>query len=485
MSISAPPASKAHDAVPLVVDLDGTLVTTDLLYEAVGQLAATKPLKLLHMASWLFGGKARMKAHLAAYAAMMPDSLPYNPDMLSLLKQARAEGRKLYLATAADQAQAKVVADHLGLFDGVFASDGTTNLEGEAKAETLCRAFGSGGFDYAGNSTADFAVWAHARRVIAVVKDGSSMARRLSASHPDCLCIQVGPSDLRGYLALIRPHQWSKNLLLLLPMIAGHAVSLENGLSLFLAFVSFCLSASAVYTANDIVDITRDRQHPRKRLRPLATGQVPVLHAMAMVPILAILALLPALALPAGFLFALIGYLAATSAYSLWLKRHAVADVMTLAGLYSLRVFTGAVAISIPLSPWMLAFSMFIFLALALVKRHTELKDRTSAGTGQVPGRGYGQDDLPLLLVMSTASFYASVIVMTLYISSDAVLTLYQKPHGLWLVCAVLLYWVNRVLLLTHRGQMHDDPVIFALKDRVTWLCGALCAAALVWSSLP
>ena len=482
-----PPAT--HDGPnkaprPLVVDLDGTLIRSDLLIESLLRLLAVEPLVALRAPFWLRHGKAAFKVRVTDRTVLDLHMLPLNEDLVELIVAARAEGRPVYLASASDRRHVQTLADHLGLFDGVFASDGTRNLRGAVKADALCEAFGEGGFDYAGDAWVDLTVWERAGGAILV---GAS-PRLTRAARLRCRIVDELPAPRRRWAAALRamrPHQWLKNLLVFLPILAGHAFGAASLGGTVLAFLAFSLAASSAYLLNDLLDLPGDRDHPTKRLRPFASGALPLVYGFALVPALLLGAAVLALFLPPAFLAVLAAYYATTLAYSLVLKRKMIVDVMVLGGLYTLRVIAGAAAVAIPVSTWLLAFSMFLFLCLALMKRITELIARRRTGKGSPPGRGYRLDDLPMISALAGAAGYVAVLVLALYINSPDVAVLYPRPGALWAVCLLLLYWVSRALMVAHRGTMSDDPVVFAVKDRVSLLTGGLVVLFVLLGTIP
>ena len=425
--------------------------------------------------------RAAFKARVATAVALDLARLPFNEEFLAFLRAERARGRRIYLASAADAHIAQAVADELGLFDGVFASDGATNLKSAAKAAALCAAFGAGGFDSAGNANADLAVWQAAGGVLAV-NVSATLLRTVQRRFPGATVITPKQAAARDYIRALRPHQWLKNLLVLVPGFAAHRFDAAMLVACALAFVSFSLCASSVYLLNDLLDLRHDRQHRSKRHRPFAAGRVDMLHGVAMGFAALAGAVGVALLLPLPFLGVLAAYTVLTLAYSVVLKRHPIIDVMTLAGLYGIRIVAGGAAVAVALSPWLLAFSVFFFLCLALVKRSTELIDRLGRGGLDPPGRGYRLTDLSVLQTMAGASGYVAVLVFILYINSPAVTGLYGEVERLWVIPGILLYWVSRVLILTHRGEMHDDPVVFAARDRASLACAGLIALAVLVS---
>ncbi len=468
--------------IPLVLDLDGTLVSGDTLVEAALRLLAADPLAFL---ATLTADRARLKRRMATAVTLNPASLVYNQAVLDLAHSARDEGRPVFLATAADDGIARAVADHVGLFDGVMASDGHTNLKGNAKAAALVARFGAQGFDYAGDAAADLPVWAQARRGF-VVAPAARLLARARAVCGDATAVGAVVSNRPRLVArAMRLHQWAKNVLVFVPLLAAHRA---HGLSLLhacLGFLAFSLCASSVYLLNDLLDLPHDRLHPTKRRRPFASGALPLAWGPGLMVALLGLTLLAAAALPLTFLGMLAAYYASTLAYSFVLKRRAVWDVVALAGLYTLRIFAGAAATSIPISPWLLAFSLFLFFCLAVVKRLTELTLHVRAGgAAALAGRGYRAEDLDMLRSMAASSGYMSVLVMALYINSADVLPLYHHPSALWALCPILLFWVSRVLMLSNRGEMNDDPVVFALRDRVSLLTGAASLVAVLAATL-
>lgn len=465
--------------VALVVDLDGTLVHTDTLHEASLRLAAEQPLALALLPAWLARGKAALKREIAARVRLDVTALPYNEPLLNWLREERARGRRLVLCTASDESTAQAVAAHLGLFDEVLASDGHTNLGGEHKAAALARRFGRAGFDYAGNSQQDLAVWAVARRAVVVT---ASQALAAAASERCAVERVFAPAPARrdDWRRVFRFHQWPKNLLLVVPLAAAHQLAnLAAWRPLALALLAFGLVASALYIVNDLLDLASDRRHPRKRDRPFASGRVPVALGVALVPPLLLGGAVLAVLVGTAFAQWLLAYALLTCAYTFGIKRLALLDCLTLALLFTVRVVAGAAAVSVPLSFWLLAFSMFFFLSLAFVKRYAELLVQHEAGQDHAPGRGYATSDAPLVQTLGVASGFAAVVVLALYINSEAVLRLYRMPVLLWAAVPVLLFWLSWMWLQAHRGHMHDDPLVFALKNRVSLGAGVAFAAVL------
>jgi 4-hydroxybenzoate polyprenyltransferase/phosphoserine phosphatase len=468
----------------LCVDLDGTLIHTDLLFEALLALVRQSPLSLLLIPLWLLRGRAYLKLQIAQRVQFDAAHLPYNRALIQRLQEERARGRRLLLVTASPRPFADLVAEHLQLFDEVMATDEGVNLKGRRKAELLVERFGVRGFDYAGDSRADLAVWAQAREAWAVNADWLTL-QQASKLAPVSQRFRNPRGSPLAYLRAIRAHQWLKNVLVFVPLAAAHKLQ-EPQLLLQAAvmFLAFGLCASSGYVLNDLLDLGSDRAHPRKRKRPFASGALPLSHGVLMVPLL----LAAAVALvywqlgPLALAMLLIYYVG-TLAYSFVLKRLTTVDVLTLAGLYTLRILAGAAATEIVPSFWLLAFSMFIFFSLAVVKRYSEVLSVRSRGEDKLHGRGYSAGDDIVLSVMGITSGFMSVLVLALYVQSAPVRVLYRQPEVISLVCPLLLFWVCRTWFKTHRGEMHDDPLVFAATDPVSWAVAALSIAILTLAS--
>jgi 4-hydroxybenzoate polyprenyltransferase len=467
---------------PLAVDLDGTLICTDLLVESISQFLIQNPFEFFKPLLWLLRGKTVLKTELARRVHLDVSALPYNTDVLDWLHAEKQSGRRLVLATASHRVLAEQVAQHLKLFDEVMATEGDTNLKSAAKAHALVDRFGEGSFDYVGNDWPDLQVWAKAHTAHLVnapdsllrsMREQSSVGQVFNSSHA---------STWMALLKAIRLHQWMKNLLVLVPLMAAHQYTdtSRDGLAL-IAFVVFSLTASSVYLLNDLVDVQDDRHHVRKRHRPFASGTLNLVTGWLAWPVLlGMAAVVSMLCMPALFSVSLGVYFVLTVAYSLHLKQLAVVDVLTLAALYTLRLIAGAAAIDVAISFWLLLFSMFIFLSLALIKRYSELKVARDAGkTGALRGRGYEPDDLELVSSLGGSAGFIAVLVLALYIQDGQAAHLYATPQLIWLACPVMLFWISRAWLIAHRGRMHDDPIVFALKDKVSWGVGLFMLAVL------
>lgn len=458
---------------PLCVDLDGTLIYTDTLWESALLLVRRSPWSFLTMVSWVTKGRAFLKRKIAERAQLQPALLPYNNDVLELIREQKGNGRQIVLATAADHTLAEAVADHLGLFDDVISSDGVTNRKGCDKTAELLHRYGVE-FSYMGDSGADLAIWKVCREAILVNPTRrTEIAARASA--PVSRVIRNRRSRPRLLLKAIRLHQWVKNLLVFVPLISAHKLLNPAQVSQsILAFLAFSFCASSVYLINDIADLESDRQHIRKRYRPFASGELPLWYAGVIIPALLAAAFVLARQISTQFPLMLASYLAVTTLYSFWLKRQLLLDVFALALLYTMRVIAGGVACAILLSPWLLAFVCFFFLSLGFCKRAAEIYNLATSGRKETIGRSYYLSDLSQVNTFGVTSAYISSMVLALYMSSDNVQLLYRNQKLLWLVCPLILYWLNRIWLLTSRGQMNEDPIVFAVRDRTTYVIAAL-----------
>ena len=467
----------------IAVDLDGTITLTDTLHESVLRLVSSKPLCLFLLPFWLVKGIAFLKSKVVENSVLDITSLPYNLPLIDWLREQRAGGNKIVLCTAANERIALAVAEHLDIFDEVIASDASANLKSIKKRKALEKRFGDKGYAYAGNSSADIEVWAGASHAIVVnaaesVQTEASQVASVSRTFPP---VRIGFSV---WFRASRVHQWLKNLLLFVPLLAAHELSNVQSLTaVLIAFLSFSLCASSVYITNDLLDLESDRQHPSKRHRPFASAKLSIPIGVALVPLLAGLGIVLGVVVGTEFLIVLLVYLLLTVIYSLVLKSIVLVDCLTLATLYTIRIIAGAAAVSLPVSFWLLAFSVFIFLSLALVKRYAELTVMLQAGISAAHGRGYTVLDIPILQTFGVSAGYISALVMALYLRSDDIVSLYVQPKVIWFVIPILLFWVSWVWLKATRGEMHDDPIVFAIKDKASLLSAGLAAVVLVYAA--
>jgi 4-hydroxybenzoate polyprenyltransferase len=472
------PGDVSETNVPLCVDLDGTLITTDLFWEAVFTLLSQNPFNLVRLLAWAVRGRAYLKREVFRRIEVDPTSLPYNQELLSYLV-AESENRQILLVTATDAKPAQLIANHLGLFSRVISSDGMQNMSGAAKRAMLVSQFGEKGYDYVGNARADLPVWQFCRRAL-LVNATASLRNAAASVAPVGRTFGRPTSRVRAFLKVLRVHQWLKNILLFIPILTSHQIFRSEPLKqALLAFISFSLCASSAYILNDLFDIKCDRLQAEKRERPLAAGSLSVPQGMVLMVALLIVSILISRALSWQFQITLLFYYVMTLAYSLVLKRRMLVDVFVLGGLYVIRVLAGSAATAIKPSAWLLAFCLFFFLNLAILKRFAELRQMDKNNTEAVAGRAYYAGDLSPLGSLGTSSGFMCVLVLALYINSPQVVPLYKSPSILWFLCPLLLYWISRVWVFAYRGKMILDPVVFALGDRISYLT-ALCGGAIL-----
>jgi len=460
--------------VPLCVDLDGTLIKTELLFESFPRLLKRNPFWLFPAIFWLLRGPAFLKREIAARVTLDPATLPYNESFLTFLREAKRSGRKLILATGSDRTAVMPVANYVGLFDEVLASNGKTNLRGASKRKALTEKFGERGFDYAGNSSEDLAVWQGAREAV-VVNGSRALSDRVAQ------CAKLGPvfssstSRLQSLSRCLQPHRWVKNLIIFVPVLTGHEL---GNTSLLLrtvwAFGAFCLCASGAYVVNDLMDLEADRHHPTRQRRPFAAGDLPLQAGLVFGPALLVTGALVAAQLSWLLAVVVAVYSVLAMIYSWWVRQIALLDVFFVAGSYAVRLVAGYAATGIASSVWLLVFSMFVCLSMALAKRYVELDEQRDHAWKGAAGRDYMISDLRLVAYSGVGSGYVAALVPALYANSREATRLYAHPMRLLLICPLLLYWFSRVWLLARRGQLHDDPIVFALKDPVSYIVGAL-----------
>jgi 4-hydroxybenzoate polyprenyltransferase/phosphoserine phosphatase len=463
------------DVSVVCADVDGTVLATDLLYESLLVALKRRPWILFVLPLWLCRGRAFLKARIAESAKGMSCTLlPIHEPVVEYLRNRAAQGHRVILASASDQSLVSSVAQRLGFVDGIITSDGSTNCKGAAKAKAISEHLGTVPWEYVGDSTADFDVWRHSARAVCVASR-ASFASKVTRAFPQAEVIMVGRPTIHTLARALRVHQWMKNLLVFLPLVLAHEwLNISAVTAATLAAVSFSLCASGVYLVNDLLDLEADRKHPRKRKRPCASGELPLQWAILLAPILFCASFVIAWMVHAEFVAVLGLYLVLTTAYSLRLKALALVDIILLAMLYTIRIVGGGVAAHIVVSQWLLGLSMFLFLSLACVKRFSELLVLQQRNEKKTWGRGYWVGDLEQVAAFGAASGYISVLVLALYVSSNEIVRLYSNPRLIWLACPLLLYWVSRIWLLARRGVVHDDPLVFALRDKVTYIVAGL-----------
>ena len=470
--------------MPLVVDLDGTLVRTDLLHESAILAVTRAPMAAMRALPALLRGEiASLKRQLAEAGPVDAGHLPLREELVAFLGEEKAKGRRLVLATAADETLARPIAARVGLFDEILASDGTRNLKGDSKRSELVARYGEKGFDYVGDGRADLPVFRSARRAVLAGPGVRLRAEVEGAGTPVSAEMPGRPTDIRTVLSAIRIRQWVKNVLVFVPLVTGQVFSSPVLSSAVYAFFALGFLASAVYVLNDLGDLAADRQHHSKRNRPLASGRLSIRAGLFLVPLLLAGSFAFALVLPPGARILLAVYLATTTLYTLVLKRKVLVDVFTLAFLYTLRVLLGGAATGVPVSPWLLAFSVFLFLSLAFAKRASELLAMKERGHDAAAGRDWFVWDSLVVHVLGVASAYLSGLVLAIYIHSDVTKRLYVHPGWLWLLVPALLYWMSRVWVLVGRGDMDEDPIVFAARDRVTWALALASVAVLLMAA--
>jgi 4-hydroxybenzoate polyprenyltransferase len=467
---------------PICVDLDGTLIKSDWLHEAIIALIASNPLMIFMVFIWAVRGPLKLKLELEKRVEIDPTSLPYNYEVINYLKDRKKNGYRILLVSATPENVLRCISEYLNLFDQVLGTDSNRNLKGKIKADTLTELFGEFGFEYIGNSNVDLHIWK--KSALAHVVGSLSLKAKVNSK------VALGQHwnnktfSLFTFFKAIRIHQWVKNLLIFIPILMAHKIN-DNGsiINAVIAFFSFSLTASAVYLMNDLSDIRSDRLNKYKSNRPIASGDMSILFAGMLIPIFLALSFVISMNLTSNFFNILVLYFLTTTIYTFWLKKIVLLDIFTLASLYTIRIIAGGAATSVLVSPWLLAFSMFIFLSLACSKRATELHDMKKISDIKIPGRGYVGQDYAQIVQFGTISGYLAVLVLALYISNPQVTKLYSHPEWLWALCPFILYWISRIWLLTSRGQLHEDPIIFAISDKISYFVMISCLLAL-WFSI-
>lgn len=465
----------------LICDLDECLIKTDALYEQWVSLLKTKPLFFFLSFFWLLKGKAYFKHQIASHTSFKAHLLPYREEVIKLIKSYRTQGKgPVILASASPLPWVQAVANHLGIFDKTIGSTEHKNLKGSKKLQAIKEVIGNGSFSYIGDHVADLALWNESTEIIAI-NPSEHLKSKISALKRHTQFIEDKSSPWKLLIKQIRPHQWVKNALVFLPALAGHKLTAPDVLlKCFLAFAGFCLSASFVYVLNDLLDLPSDRNHHTKKNRPFASGNLSIKWGVFLLPSLLLGVLFFAIQLPVQFAGWVSTYLILNLAYSFYLKQSVIVDIIILSMMYTLRIFAGSAASSVPVSEWLLSFSTLFFFSLACVKRYTEIIRSKNKIT--IDGRGYRQVDHSIIQTLGTGSGLLSILIILLYMQSADVRALYKNPQSLWYATPILLFWVSRVWLLTNRDEIHDDPVVFAVKDKISWLCFALLGVVVGFS---
>lgn len=466
------------DLPPLAVDVDGSLIRGDLLSESALAYLRGSPFRMFAILYWLSKGKAVLKRKLAERVDVDISVLPVNEEFVAYIETEQARGRSIHLATAADGIFAAKLAQRFGFVDGVIASDGVTNLKGEAKARVLAERFPKG-FAYAGDAAADLPVWRAATETV-VVDAARSTLRAAEAIRKPIAVIPRRPLGPMTLLKAARVHQWAKNALVAVPLVlGGKAFDLHAWAIVAIGFVLLGVLASSTYLLNDLWDIEDDRRHWSKKHRAFAAGRIPIAAGLVAAPVGVAAAMAGAALLGSAVFASFAAYLGVTLAYSFRLKRVAVLDVFTLASLFTLRLIIGIALAAVPGSPWLLVFSMFVFASLSFAKRHTEVVRLAASGATRAGGRGYVTADEPFLIGMGVATGMSAVLVMVLYLIDEAFRAgFYTTPAALWTFPCVLFLWLGRVWVLSGRDELNDDPVAFAVKDKPSLALGLVMALA-------
>jgi len=476
--------NKLNDNIPLCVDLDDSFLKTDTLLESILITLKLKPFFLFLLPFWLIKGRAYLKSKISEIAMPNFNTLPINKEVENYIIQQKELNRKIILTTATNENIAKNIVSQTNLFDDFYASSDRHNLRALNKANFLTKQFGEYNFDYIGNSYDDLKVWKYSKNAI-IINPSNKLLNKARKINNNITVINSEKATFYDFIKQIRVHQWLKNILIFFPFLLAHQVNLQNFINSIFAFISFSFLASFVYITNDLFDLEADRQHPTKKNRPIASGRISISKAILSSFILLISGLIISLLLiNKYFLAILLAYLIITTMYTFSLKRIAIIDIITLSILYTLRLIAGGISTDVEVSQWLLGFSLFFFLSLATMKRYTELlviKDLNKVNTS---GRGYNIKDIPLIRTIGLASGYLSVLIFSLYLNSQKVISLYNHPKILWLITFSLLYWISRMWLISHRGEMNEDPIVYTAKDKVSYIIGLIIIILLTGASL-
>lgn len=466
------------------MDLDGTIISTDTLFESMLLAVKLKPLVLFLIPVWILSGRANLKDKLSQIAIPNPNYLPYKEDVLEFILNEKSKGRELVLVSATRKVIAESIANHLNIFDKVIATDSKTNLRSEKKRNLLVELFGEKGFDYIGDSRADYPVWKSANEAILVEPTKKVFSNAKKNSNVTKV-FESKSNIVKTIIKEIRVYQWLKNILIFLPLLMAHVSEYQSFYTAILSFLSFSFTASFVYVINDLLDLESDRQHPRKKMRPFASGKLSIQMGFLIAPILLLMGFgISLFLLNYEFSITLLIYFIITTAYSFYLKKVIILDIIILSCLYTIRLIAGANAVNVEASPWLLGFSIFFFLSLAIMKRYTELRVLIEQNKTKPSGRGYHVEDISFLRNIGPASGYLSLLIFALYVNSEKVVSLYRTPQFLWVALLCVLYWISRIWILAHRGNMHDDPIVFTAKDPISYLIGFLILILAIFATV-
>ncbi len=467
---------------PLCVDLDGTLVKTDTLWESYLLLLKQNMFIATIALFQLLRGKAAFKNYLAERTHLDVATLPYNQDLLAWLK-AEKKRRTLILVTASNQKIANSIAEYLGLFDEVVGSTVANQMNAHNKDQLLVEKYGAQHYDYVGNHKKDLPVWQQAKSAY-VANAKASVVKKANQQGNVAEVFSSKKLTVKQFLKAIRVHQYVKNLLLFVPLMMSFQPSNVDLLAQYIiGFFAFCLLASGIYVLNDLLDLRSDRLHDSKKNRAIAAGLISIPMSMLLVVVFVVLAVLLAIDLPIKFQAILLLYFLLTISYSFYLKKHVLVDVLVLASLYTIRIVAGMILLNNGYSEWLIMFSVFVFLSLAFLKRYTELNALLAAKKLQTVGRGYHVNSIEMIRNFGITSGYLAALIIAFYLNSSKALIIYRHPQVLWLISMVMLYWVSRIWLLASEGKVHEDPVVFAIKDKVSYLL-ILCIIVLITLAL-
>jgi len=464
----------------LVVDLDNSLLKIDLFKESLGKSLLKRPLVFFKTVMLALNSIALAKTFISKECKTDCHTLPYNNKILDIIDSYRKKGYLILLATGAPQAYAHSIANHLGLFDEVIATNEQINNVGINKLESIKKHVNDS-FIYLNDSVKDLPVWLHCKKAI-LIGDNGRVKNMLIKNNVEIIdTVKKEKSIIEILLKQLRVHQWSKNMLLFVPALLSHQL-LEPGvfLNALCSFIAFSLLASSIYVLNDIIDVDYDRKHPMKKNRPIAAGDLSMLRAYAVLLVCFLIGGWMAMLLGTTFLFVMAVYIILNLLYSLYFKRIIILDVLLLMSFYTLRIIAGHIPDTFPFSPWLLSFSVFLFFSLAFLKRYVNIILENNVSTKN--GTGYSINDSNILKSFGVGSGIISTLVLILYTGSEQVQPFYLTPMILIFLAPIMLYWICRIWLLADRGLIKDDPILFAIKDKISYVV-AICFLCIMFFS--